>query len=86
MHKEEKYYAIEYLAGSDINKDGDWAELCDFLTDYRFDEAEAAISKATEIARQGKWGQPIKLRVMKYIKTVNSWYIGVFEPEDYYEK
>ena len=86
MHKEEKYYAIEYLVGPDSTKDSDWAELSDLLTDYRFDEAEAAIIKATQIARQGKWGQPIKLRVMKYIKTVNSWYIGGFDPEDHYQK
>ena len=86
MHKEEKYYAIEYLVGPDSTKNGDWAELSDFFTDYRFDEAENALVKAAEIARQGKWGQPIKLRVMKYIKTVNSWYIGGFDPEDHYQK
>lgn len=86
MHTEEKYYAIEYLVGPDSAKDGDWAELSDFLTDYRFDEAEAAITKAMQIATLGKWGQPIKLRVMKYIKTVNSWNISEFNPEDYYKK
>lgn len=87
MHTEEKYYTIEYLVGLDGSEDRDWEYLTDSsLSLYRFDEAENALAKAEEIARQGKWGQPIKLRVMKYIKTTNSWYIGGFEPEDYHQK
>ena len=87
MHEEEKYYTIEYLVGMDSSEDRDWEYLTDSsLSLYRFDDAAEALAKAGEIARQGKWGQPIKLRVMKYIKTVNSWKLREFEPEDYYKK
>lgn len=85
MHEEEKYYTIEYYGG--VNDPDDWTKLMDtFGYPYHFDDADAAISKATEIAMQGKWGQPIKLRVMKYIKTVNSWNIREFDPKDFYQK
>ena len=87
MHEEEKYYTIEYFVGFENSDDGHWEELTDvFLNPYHFDDAAAALAKAAEIARQGRWGQPIKLRVMKYIKTVNSWKLREFEPKDYYEK
>jgi hypothetical protein len=87
MHTEEKYYVIEYFVGRDSSDDGDWSTLTDtFAYPYRFDEAENALAKAKEIAIQGKWGQPIKLRVMKYIHTTNRWYIGGFDPEDHYQK
>lgn len=87
MHTEEKYYVIEYFVGFENSDDGHWEELTDtFANPYHFDDAEEALAKAEEIARQGMWGQPIKLRVMKYIKTTNSWYIGGFEPEDHYQK
>ena len=87
MHSEEKYYVIEYFVGRDSSDDGNWSTLTDtFANPYHFDDASAALAKAEDIARQGKWGQPIKLRVMKYIHTTNRWYIGGFDPEDHYEK
>lgn len=89
MHTEEKYYAIEYFVVTGINNsdDGHWDQLTDtWDIPLHFDDAEEALYRAKEIAIQGMWGQPIKLRVMKYIKTTNSWYIGGFEPEDYYQK
>lgn len=87
MHEEEKYYTIEYLAGRDSSDDGDWTVLTDtFGNPYQFEEASAALAKAGDIARQGKWGQPIKLRVMKCAIMINKWKLREFEPEDYYEK
>ena len=87
MHEEEKSYVIEYFVGFENSDDGHWEDLTDtFANPYHFDEAAVALVKAKEIARQGKWGQPIKLRVMKYIKTVNSWKLREFEPKDYYKE
>ena len=85
MYEEEKYYTIEYYGG--VDNPEYWVKLLDtFGYPYHFDEAEAAISKATAVAMQGKWGQPIKLRVMKYIKKVEFWKVQEFDPKDYYEK
>lgn len=88
MHTEEKYYTIEYYTGPLDSKDThDWVQLYDtFDYPYRFDEVEEALVKAKEIAIQGKWGQPIKLRVMKYAMMANSWKLREFEPKDYYKK
>lgn len=87
MHEEETYYTIEYLVGLNGSSNEDWEYLSDSsLKLYRFDDAAEALAKAGEIARQGKWGQPIKLRVMKYNKMVNSWKLREFEPKDYYTK
>lgn len=88
MYEEYKYYNIEYLTGSEVSTDTRvWVELEDtFSNPYRFDEAYAAMIKAKEIATEGKWGQPITLRVMKYIKKIENWHICYLNPKDYYNR
>ena len=88
MHEEKKYYTIEYYTGPEDSLDThDWVELIDtFGNPHRFDDAESALAKAEDIANQGKWGQPIRIRVMKYIQIINSWQLREFSPEEYHHK
>lgn len=88
MHEEKKYYTIEYYTGPEDSLDThDWVEMiCSFGYPYRFDDVESALAKAKEIAIQGKWGQPIRLRVMQCIQIINRWQLREFSPEEYYQK
>jgi hypothetical protein len=87
MYEEEKFYVIEYYTGEEDSLSHDWTTLFDtFGEPYRFNTAEAALDKAKEIAEQGRWGQPIRVRVMKYIIRTEGWQIGEFDPKEHYRK
>lgn len=88
MYEEEKFYIIEYYTGEeDSLYTHDWTTLFDtFGQPYRFDKAESALDKAKEICEVGRWGQPIRVRVMKYIIRTESWQIGEFDPKEHHKK
>jgi hypothetical protein len=91
LNTETQFYCIEFYAGyADHNTEKvtyRWEELQDpFGNEYRFKDEQTAIHKAMEIAKEGRWGHPIKLRVIRRVIKVESWFIHELDPKDYYVK
>jgi hypothetical protein len=90
MKKEERYYAIEFYASYVDHKTekltDEWHDMHDpFNKPYHFKDEQTAIHKAIDLAKEGRWGIPIQLRVIKHIITHEKWYIHEFMPKDYYQ-
>ena len=91
MDVDQYYYVIEFYTGYITSKSeeviSEWDELLDvFGRGYKFNDEKAAIRKAIEISKQGMWGQPIRLRVMKRIVKIVSEQICELDPDCYYIK
>ena len=92
IHKEERYYTIEFKACYVDNETKQltykWEELQHTLggEPYRFPDEAMAIMKAKEIATEGRWGCKIDLRVMKRVIHTENWHVCELLAEDYYKK
>jgi len=91
MFTNKHFYCIEFEAGyvDHVTEKTSylWNELHDpFGKEYRFQDEQTAIHKAIAIAKEGRWGCPIKLRVMKRIIKNESWHIYEIDPKKYYQK
>jgi hypothetical protein len=91
MNEDTQFYCIEFEAGYVDHVTGKmsylWKELQDpFGNEYRYKDEQTAIHKAIQIAKEGRWGCPINLKVMKRIVKVESWYIHGLDSKDYYVK
>jgi hypothetical protein len=92
IHKEERFYTIEFNACHVDNKTGEktyaWEELEQTLSGepFRFPDEALAVMKAKEIAAEGRWGCKLDLRVIKRIIHTESWHICELLAKDYYKK
>lgn len=92
IHKEEQYYTIEFHAGYVDHKTEvmtyKWDELHQPLNGepYHFKDEASAMMKAKEIAKEGRWGCPIDLRIIKRVIKTENWHICELNSKDYYEK
>ena len=81
------YYGIEYFVRFENSEDGHWEPLLDVFDDpYRFDDPDSAMDKALKICKEGRWGQPITVRVINYEVTTETTEIAEFHSEKYYNK
>ena len=91
IHKEKRYYSIQFYAGYVDEKMHEpiykYEDLHDpFNKPYHFKDEQTAIHKAIDISKEGRWGSPIKLRVIKNIIKHEKWHIKDLDPKDYYQE
>ena len=81
------YYGIEYFVGFENSEDGHWEPLLDVFDEpYRFEDPDSAIDKAQQISKEGRWGQPITVRVITYEVTTETTEIAEFHSKEYYNQ
>lgn len=86
---EEQYYTIEFKVGFVNNMTEEiiykWDQLYEPLSGnpYHFKDEAMAVMKAKEIAKEGRWGCSINIRIIKRIIKTENWVIREFNSKDY---